>query len=369
MTLIQNLMKLGNSLGGGRMHRGAETASGRSAERYIACLPTAIRRYLASRDRRLIVNPDGPAARLWLTAGETQESLGTLQIDGRDPLPAAARQGTKEQRRQTVLMLPAPAVLTRRTSLPSQVRDNLVQVLRVELDRLSPFLPEQVVYDYRIVSGGKGEARIGVELALTRRDLVDGWLRRLREAGAPADQVTWDGAWPRANLLAPAERPRRRQPLLDPNLLLLALPLLLGAAALVTPLWQKSQTLATLEAEVRNARTQAVQVDQVRQDLERARRGSTEVLRQKWEQPRMLAMLRELTERIPDDTWVQSLEYQDGEVQLRGESGQATALIGLLEGAPGISGVSFRSPVTQVARTGKERFNLAFAYKPAGPTP
>jgi hypothetical protein len=78
----------------------------------------------------------------------------------------------------------------------------------------------------------------------------------------------------------------------------------------------------------------------------------------------MIDLLRELTERIPDDTWVQSLEYQSGEVQLRGESGQATALIGLLEQAPGIDGVSFRSPVTQVARTGKERFNLAFTYKP-----
>ena len=137
----------------------------------------------------------------------------------------------------------------------------------------------------------------------------------------------------------------------------------------MTPLWQRSQTLETLESEVRKARAQAVQVDQVRQELERARRGSTEVLRQKWEQPRMLAMLRELTDRIPDDTWVQSLEYQNGEVQLRGESGQATALIGLLENAPGIDGVSFRSPVTQVARTGKERFNLAFTYKQSEPAP
>uniref|UniRef100_UPI0025DB43D1 PilN domain-containing protein n=1 Tax=uncultured Thiodictyon sp. TaxID=1846217 RepID=UPI0025DB43D1 len=87
----------------------------------------------------------------------------------------------------------------------------------------------------------------------------------------------------------------------------------------------------------------------------------------KWELPRMLDVLRELTARIPDDTWVQSLEYQNGEVELRGESGRATALIGLLEGAPGISGVSFRSPVTEVAQTGKERFNLAFKYNRSEP--
>jgi general secretion pathway protein L len=151
---------------------------------------------------------------------------------------------------------------------------------------------------------------------------------------------------------------------LDPVKLLLGLVLTLAALVLGTPLWQKARTLESLEAEVRKTRADAVQVDEARQDLERARSGSTEVLRQKWEQPRMLDLFRELTERIPDDTWVQSLEYQNGEVQLRGESGQATALIGLLEEAPGFDGVSFRSPVTQVARTGKERFNLAFAYKP-----
>ncbi|WP_295390135.1 PilN domain-containing protein [uncultured Thiodictyon sp.] len=347
--------------------RPGSATPGVSGERFVACLPGVLRRYLARRDRRLIIVADGPSAQLELVAGESREALGTLEIDGREPLPGPVAATAKGQPHRTVLMLPAGAVLSRRTSLPSQVRDNLAQVLRFELDRLSPFRPEQVVYDTRLIGGGKGEARLTLDLALTRRDLVEGWLERLREAGSPVDQVTWEGAWPQANLLAPAERPRRRQPLLDPSKLLLGLILLLGVAVLATPLWQKARTLETLEAAVRKARVQAVQVDQVRQELEQARRGSTEVLRQKWELPRMLDVLRELTARIPDDTWVQSLEYQNGEVELRGESGRATALIGLLEGAPGISGVSFRSPVTQVAQTGKERFNLAFSYKRSPP--
>ncbi len=345
---------------------------GLEGDRFVACLPSPLRRQLALRDRRLIIAVDDPGrsqARLYLVTGEMREDLGPLDLGARDALPGTVIEGGKDPHRRAVLELPAGAVLTRRTSLPAQVRDNLAQVLRVELDRLSPFKADQVVHDWRVVSGGKGEPRIGVELALTRRDRVDAWLKRLRDGGSPVDQVTWEGAWPRANLLPLAERPRRRQPLLDPTKLLLALSLILGGAALATPLWQQSRTLEGLEAAVRKARAQAVQVDQARQELEQARRGSTEVLRQKLEQPRMLDMLRELTDRIPDDTWVQSLEYQNGEVQLRGESGRATALIGLLEGAPGISGVSFRSPVTQVAQTGKERFNLAFSYQRAASTP
>ena len=338
-----------------------------SDARLLPCLPAILRRHVEQRDRRLVIAVHGPDAQVELVTGQFHEPQGTLDLAGQDAIPAAVTATAKDHQRRIVLMLPNEMVLIRRTSLPAQVKDNLPQVLRYELDRLSPFRPEQVLYDFLVIGGGKGQSRLTVDLALTRRELVDGWLKRLSEAGTPVDQVTWAGAWAKANLLSPEERPRHRAPLLDLNKLLLALVLILGVAALTTPLWQKTQDLETLDSELRRARAQAAQVDQLRQELEKARRGSTEVLRQKLEHPRMLDLLRELTERIPDDTWVQSLEYQNGEVQLRGESGRATALIGLLEGAAGISGVSFRSPVTQVAQTGKERFNLAFAFKRAAP--
>lgn len=364
-------MALSDSLSflrGGRVMRRLPVAAGSLLERLSPCLPAPLRRALATRDRRLLVLPEGDAAQLYLATAEDREPLGTLELAGPGTLPTAVAGGPKELRHRTVLVLPADAVLTRRISLPALVRDTLPQAIRFELDRLSPFNAEQVVYDFVSLPGAKGDTRLRVDLALCRRDRVDGWIGRLREASSPVDQVTWEGAWPKANLLPEQERPRRRKPLLDPVKLLSGMVLTLAALALVTPLWQKERMLESLEAEVREARAQAVQVDEARQELERARRGSTEVLRQKLEQPRMLDLLRELTERVPDDTWVQSLEYMDREVQVRGESARATALIGLLEQAPGFDGVSFRSPVTQVARTGKERFNLSFTYTPATPS-
>jgi general secretion pathway protein L len=339
-------------------------AGGGLAERLGDCLPATLRRGLAGRDRRLEAFPgESGSAALYLAAGETRGQVGELSLAGREPLPPQAIAGAKDRARRTVLLLPAEAVLTRRASFPAQVRENLPQAVRSELNRLSPFTPDQVLYDFRALPAAKGETRLAIELALCRRDRAEGWIKRMREAGSPVDQVAWEGAWPKANLLPPESRPRARRAWLDPARLLLGLVLLLAAAALATPIWQKTQALAALDLEVRKARGQAVQVDELRQELERAKAGSVAVLQRKWEEARMTNLLRELTERIPDDTWVQSLEYQNGEVQLRGESGQATALIGLLESAPGIEGVSFRSPVTQVARTGKERFNLAFAYK------
>lgn len=330
-------------------------------ERFAGCLPRLVRQTLANRHRRLIVEPKGATAHLFFAAGQEREAIGELDVVGVTPLPGVLFERGKDPRHVTELMLPDDAILTRRVSFPAQVRSNLPQVLRYELDRLSPFQAQDVVFDYQL-QGSQRADRLTLDLALCRRDQVEGWVKRLQEAGSPIDRIVWQGAWPRANLLPLAERPLHRQAWFSVNRLLLIVALLLGVAIMATPLWQKSQMAQALDAEVRRVRTQAVKVDEVRQELELARQGSTAVLQQKWSQPPILEMLRELTDRLPDDTWIQSLEYNQGQVDLRGESGQSTALIAILEEAPGIDGVAFRSPVTQIARTGKERFNISFSF-------
>lgn len=358
MSLTDSLKRLPDGIASGRH---ADAGAGYQ-ERLLPCLPGGLRRYLARRDRRLVIHPEDHSARLVLTTGEAAEPAGILSLDGTEPLPAAA--ATKDRGRRTVLMLPGDGVLVRRTSFPAQVRNNLGQAIESELARLSPFNPDQVFYTFRVLPGARGEQRIQCELALCRRDRVQPWIKRLAQLGVALDALSWDGAWHRANLLPQGERRRSATPWLAPVTVLLASALLLTAAVLVSPLWQRAQILEALEKDVRAARSQAIEVDDLRQELERARQGSTAVLQQKLDQPRFIDLLLELTERIPDDTWIQSMELRNGQIQLRGESGQATELIATLESAPGIDNVAFRSPVTKVARTGKERFNLAFTYDP-----
>jgi general secretion pathway protein L len=277
-------------------------------------------------------------------------------------LDALSTRPPRQGRRETWLELAADDVLLRTTALPAQVRDKLHQVLAYELDRLTPFPAAEVYYDARVLGPVARGTKLSVEVAVCRRDGVSDWLERLREGRSPAARLTWEGAWPEANLLPPADRPR---PSIAGTLLtqLLAIVvLLLLATVLATPIWQRQQMQQTLDAELRRVRTAAVEVEAVREELERARLGSVEVLNRKLEQPRMTGLLKELTELLPDGTWVQTLNVRDGEVDIRGESDQATALIGRLESGPGISAVRFRSPVMQVANTGMERFHISFSY-------
>jgi len=329
----------------------------------IACLPGFLQRPLAQRDQQLLIQPQGASARLSVRQGGETLELGVL--DGEAPAAlAAVLTGVRQDVRRTLVELPAGEVLVRSLSFPEQVRTNLRQVVGYEIDRLSPFRADQVYYDVRIGEGAAPNGKLRVELALCRRDALAHWLQRLRDAGLPADRLTWEGAWPKANLIPPEERPRRPIRLLTPARLLPLLVLTLTAAILITPLWQKQRQIDLLDTQLRGLRVRAAEVDEVRAALERAREGSMVVLQRKMDQPRAVDLLRELTERLPDDTWVQNLDVTEREVQIRGESARATALIGLLEQAPGFSEVSFRSPVVQVATTGQERFHIAFRFQP-----
>jgi len=326
------------------------------------CLPRRLRRWLALRSPVLLVVPHGDDAELLRQLGDEREPLGAIDLRTGGRIAALAgnpRRGWRE----TALELPADAVLTRAITLPTQVRDNLRQVIGYELDRLTPFTAGEVYYDARVTDTVARGSKLAVRLALCRRDRVDDWLERLREGGSPAARLTWQGAWPGANLLPPEERPRPRRVGVLINAALALVLLVLTAAVLITPLWQKNARHDMLMRELSRVSVQAEEVARVRADLERARLGSVEVLNRKREQPRMTDLLRELTDLLPDNTWVQTMNYREGAADIRGESAQATALIGVLEQGPGIDDVSFRSPVMQVASSGTERFHIAFDYR------
>ncbi|MCF7994252.1 MAG: PilN domain-containing protein [Chromatiaceae bacterium] len=332
------------------------------------CLPARLRTWLAARRPRRVIEASTGQAQVMRDLGGQREPIGVL-----DPAVQISCLPDDNSRRgrpawvETVLELPDEAILRRSLILPVQVRDRLRTVMTYELDRITPFARDTVYFDAQISDERVGAGKLVVDVAVCRRDQASAWLDYLRAAGAPADCLRWPSAWHGANLLAPQERPRRRHAGLLLNGLLAALLFALLAALMVSPLWQKQQAHRMLERELRELRVQAAEVTRVADELEQARIGSVAVLQRKADAPRMTDLLRELTDLLPDGTWVQTLNYREGEVDIRGESTQATALIAVLENGPGISSVSFRSPVMQVATTGSERFHIAFTYQRPAP--
>jgi general secretion pathway protein L len=346
-----------------------ENALERWRESLTTCLPAGIGRALVPRDQRLTLIPHGDKALICRGKGEERQTLGEIDSSSFDDILRTLLAGAKAGPRQTLLELPADQVMSRTVSFPDQVRKNLHQVVAYEIDRLTPFHADQVCFDYRLLEAQSKGGKLAVQIALCRRDQVSDWVERLRQAGAPVEEILWAGAWPKANMLPAGDRPQRIGRGFSATRISLFLVLCLAAAALIGPVWQKTRILENLESNLSDLEAKAEEVYELRAAIDRARQGSVAVLERKSEQPRMIDLLSELTDRLGDDTWVQNLDYRGGEVQIRGESTQAAALIGLLEQAPGFEEVGFRSPVVQVASTGQERFHIAFRYTRADETP
>jgi Tfp pilus assembly protein PilN len=88
------------------------------------------------------------------------------------------------------LVLPKRWAIVRTVELPAAAKDTLSDVIAFELDRLTPLSAERALWDFRILDENGGKLRIA--LAVVRADLVEPYLKALRERGIAVSRVTVD---------------------------------------------------------------------------------------------------------------------------------------------------------------------------------
>ena len=74
-------------------------------------------------------------------------------------------------------------------------------------------------------------------------------------------------------------------------------------------------------------------------------------------------MINELTQLLPDNTWLSRLIIRNGELQIHGESDAAISIIQLLEDSSMFNDAQFRSPLTQNSITRKDKFHVSAMIK------
>lgn len=77
---------------------------------------------------------------------------------------------------------------------------------------------------------------------------------------------------------------------------------------------------------------------------------------------KILLVLKDLTERLPDDSYLQNVQIEGQQVTIQGFSSQASSLLPLLSESLYLEGVK-ANWITQDARQGKERFNFTARVK------
>ncbi|MDQ2703255.1 MAG: PilN domain-containing protein [Pseudomonadota bacterium] len=260
------------------------------------------------------------------------------------------------------LLLPAAAGLRRRLSLPAAASDRLREVLGFEIDRQTPFSADAVAFDARLLGRRGSDGQVEAELVVVPKATLDAQLARLGPlAGmlAGVDIEGDDGAPLGVNLLPRAQRGRRRDPSLAWNIALAAIALLATGLMLAQLLHNRQRALAELETRVAGEAEQARAVSLQRQQLVDLIDGRAYVDGLRKQRPAAIEVLDELARRLPDNTWIDKLAIDNDRLLLIGRSGEASALVGRLEGGKPWRSPALTGPLQPDARSGRDRFTLA----------
>jgi general secretion pathway protein L len=123
-----------------------------------------------------------------------------------------------------------------------------------------------------------------------------------------------------------------------------------------------AQAIRALDAEVRTVEGLSADLTQKRRLLENIRSIEKSDVR-------ALPILRELTERVPQDAWLRTFTMDKQGLEITGQATAANQLIPLLENSPSLTRVEFTAPVTKAGD--KEQFRIKAAWKstPKPPEP
>jgi general secretion pathway protein L len=330
----------------------------------VACLPGRWRAQLGATPQRLLLAVEEGELSVTLESGEQRRVLASGPQESGFPLDASRWQDLPRH-----WLLPAGAVLRRRLSLPQAAADRLHDVVGFEIDRQTPFSAEQVFFDARVL-GTQPDGQLDVELVAVPRERMD-MLARAPWAGtlAGADVADAMGRPLGVNLLPVAQRQRRRDPLRRWNMLLAAAALFFLHAAGAQLLDNRREAVAQLHAQVEREAQQARRVTAERQQLQDLVDGAAFVNGKRHERASMVSLWNELTVRLPDDTWLERLAIESGELQLIGLSGAASSLASRLEGAAGWSTPTLTSVLQAEDGAQRGRFTLSAKLKPQSEMP
>ena len=338
------------------------------AAELVGLLPTGLRTAVRRGPLRLeVLLVDGQAVFRHGRNGKFRD-LGALEFTGLEE-PAQRRavarivKSVAVRAGEIVLRLPRAHALRRRVELPLAAGENLREVLGFEMDRHTPFQAGEVYFDYRLTGKDTAAKRLTIDLAVVARKLADEGVARLSSWGLPPDRLDVEADKAPAdagfNLLPQSAVKEGGRDLRRFTAALAAAACVLLGIVFYLPLQQKQGVLAAVESRLEGVRVEALEADGLSARVEQLLERSRFVVEQKQGRPSVAELMNEVTNLLPDHTWVIQFAWAGERLTVSGYSAKPSALIGLLEQSDMLSEVRFNSPVTADQRIGLERFNLS----------
>lgn len=292
----------------------------------------------------------------------SRTQLGNFSDDADGLRRLSARIAKKGRAPLVFLALPQGAPLEKTLVLPTAVEFELDRVLGYEMDVETPFSADQVYWNWVIDRRDPTQDMLDVTLVLLPRAKIDGLITLLQQQGIRLQGIETtrgDGT----SLVLPLVRSGRNDSRalgLRPRMIWAAA-LVLALIAIALPFLRQSLAGREIDARISAVRETAMQAQALQSRLDGTAAGGDVILIERSHFADPLRVLTELTEALPDDTFLSDFLLKGHKLTVAGQSASATRLIGPLSAHTLFHEPSFASPVTRHASdTGSvEVFSIA----------
>ena len=327
-------------------------------------MPSQLRTRMQYARRKLLMQASDGEIVFSVDNAKAIQSLDSVSID-QDPQLQQQRIRDLLQQHELLevsrdLLLSQDVVLHTDVVMPLATESNLQDALSYEMDRHTPFRAEEVFYSWRDMKRDREAGQLHFELYVTPREAVEVQIEQLKRLGlAPTgvDVAGHDGPLG-INLLPPALRYHVVNQRARLNWVIGAVTLFLMIFVMVQSLWLREHQVEAIGEAIEDVRSEALAVQQIRKQIDDASEAAGFLQNRKIENGYKLEMLAELTRVLPEDTYLDRLSMHQGTTQMQGKSGNAQALIELVNTSEHFENASFRGPTRLDNRSGKEIFDL-----------
>jgi general secretion pathway protein L len=282
---------------------------------------------------------------------------------------------TRRRGEPVVVALGQP-FLVRRTTVPAAASANLERLLGYEMDRLTPFAADDVLFSHCVRSRDQAAGTLLVEVAIVPKIWALEPLERLAalsirpsalEERSEAASVV-DG--PEGEPLADAAYRRISLDHVDPaaaeraqfgRTVLISACVGLAIAVVAAPFVRQSIALVWAEDQITALRPRMDQVDELRRRIAAGSAGAGQIAAARERASVALRALGVLTDLLPDDTFLTSLSLRRDRLTIEGRSAAATKLIAALTTDPHLKNPSFAAPVVR-GENGADVFTIQSGF-------
>ncbi len=287
-----------------------------------------------------------------------ETSLGRVSPDGAN----AARTRQMIGKASLTLRLGAGWLLERMVHLPLAAEAQLESVLRLDMDRLSPFSADEVLWSHNLVRRDTASGQIVVRLNLIP---IPPALATITSFGLKPNAVAAQAAhgdW----CVIPLHNVLIRRGSFDGAALRLSagLAAALALAVIAVPLYLQEASIAATDTSIAALRPAAGEAETLRRGLLAARDGEAALASMRSGGANPISVIATVTAALPDDTFLTELSLRGTALEFRGQSHNAARLVGLLSDESALQAVAFAAPVTRADTASVELFAIRAVVKP-----